>query len=207
MSASRFPHLLRAGFRPMQPVHEQFLLDKGITSPLLVEDKSLGAVCLHWPSAAAEPLVAMILSKCSNPKEAPSWSFAKGHPDEGEEDVAGAVREVQEEMGLDISGCIVPSICVEQNYCDAGRMHSDAWKKHAAFPDEAQRPACVFYKLVRYYLAVLPQASALVPQEAEVAECAWVPVSEALQRLAQPEAKELFAEFFSRPEVLAHAPQ
>ena len=44
----------------------------------------------------------------------------------------------------------------------------------------------MFHKEVIYFLAVLPKTSALTPQEEEVAQAAWVPLSQ-VQEISYPD--------------------
>ncbi len=99
-------------------------------------------------------------------------SFPKGHPNDGETDVQGAVREVLEEIGIDVSQHLNENIFAETAYTYAGALHSDCWKKHAAYPDERKRPAAVFYKLVRRYVAIMPEPIQLTPENAQGAALA-----------------------------------
>lgn len=186
----------------MMPFHEDVLQDAKARREkvITVDDKSLGCVVVARNGGA--PVAAMISMKLSNPKEKPFWAFPKGHPDPGESDVAGAVREVREEVGLDVEGAVQPAIFSESKYTYAGRLHKDAWMRHPAYPDESKRPVTVFFKTVRCFLAVVEAATPLKPQEEEVGVCEWVPLAEVPARLAgRKDMLEEFTAFFGRKEV------
>ena len=193
---------LRPGFRAMMPFHEDVLQEAKARKEkvITVDDKSLG--CVVVARNGGTPVTAMISMKLSNPKEKPFWAFPKGHPDPGESDVAGAVREVREEVGLDVAGAVLPQIFTESMYTYAGRLHKDAWMRHPAYPDESKRPTTVFYKTVRCFLAVVEAAAPLRAQEEEVGLCEWVPLTEVPARLAgRKDMLEEFTAFFQSKAV------
>lgn len=185
----------------MLPLHEDALAGSLASGRevLVLDDRSLGAVVIA--RAQAGPVVAMIAAKTSSASEPPFWSFPKGHPDDSEDDVTAAVREVREEIGIDVADYVKPDIFDEQNYTFTSRMHTDRWKKHPSFPDDTQRPFVVYHKLVRYYLAVLPAPITLKPQEAEVAAAEWVPLDEAIARMPRADMREPFSRFFASAAV------
>ncbi len=94
------------------------------------------------------------------------------------------------------------SISQEAAYTYAGKLHTDVWQKHAAYPDESRRPCTVFFKLVRYYLCVLPETQPLQPKadDNSISVAKWMPIAEALQTMAPIIAKE-FEGFFQRKDV------
>lgn len=205
-ATSRFPEHMRPGFRTMMPIHEEALASAIAAGREIVvlDDKSLGAVviALRGPPGTEGPVVAMIAGRTST-AEPPFWSFPKGHPDAGEDDVTAALREVREEIGVDCAPFIRPEIFEEQSYTFTSRLHMDRWRAHPAFPDESCRPHAVYHKLVRYYLCVLPAALPLVLQEAEVSEAAWVPLPDALGRMPRADMREPFERFFASDAVRA----
>jgi hypothetical protein len=137
-------------------------------------------------------------------------SFPKGHPDDGETDVQGAVREVLEEIGIDVSQHLNENLFAESAYTYAGTLHSDRWKKHAAYPDEKKRPATVFHKLVRRYVAILPEPIQLTPENAHGAaltdigrtcgRCEWMTIEKTFSALHAIMLAE-FAPFMERADV------
>lgn len=200
---SRYPEHVRAGHRPMLAHHEDALstalaAGRDIHSP--IDDKSLGALVIARNQG--NPCVLMITQK-STSGGAPAWCFPKGHPDEGESDTAGAIREVFEETGVDITDALVPAFFTEQAYTFSSRLHNDRWEKHAAFPDEARRPFGVVHEFVRYYLAVLDDAAAVTIQEAESAGAEWLSFAEALSRLSPGKGTDAFGAFFESDAVRA----
>ena len=198
---TRYPQHIRDGFRPMSPVHEQFLDDHKGVKPLVVEDKSLGTICCAVVPGSG-PVVAMQRARGHAGTVSSVWAFPKGHPDVGEDDVNGAVRETLEEMGINVKKYVKKDFHVRSAYSFAEFMHNDAWKRHKDYPNEAKRPVCVFHKEVIYFLAVLPKALSLTPQEEEVAEAAWIPLSKA-KDLTYPDMWAQLQLLFASPDVCA----
>jgi L-amino acid N-acyltransferase YncA/8-oxo-dGTP pyrophosphatase MutT (NUDIX family) len=216
--ADRFPQYRRDGYRPMLPIHEKSLaeaLQAGralycgthatsdcvcTTDNKQLDDYSYGSIVIARGSDGKEHLVAMI-GGVSN-----TAGFPKGHADKGESAVDAALREVQEEIGLDCHGCILPDIYVDHSYTFTGRLHSDRWKNHPNYPDEAKRPFCVSHKRVRLYLSVLPGHRPLAPQPGEVLEAKWIPISKAIELLDVSTCRDgaaIYREFFSSDRVRA----
>jgi ADP-ribose pyrophosphatase YjhB (NUDIX family) len=98
------------------------------------------------------------------------WSLPKGHIEEGETPEQAALREVQEETGIE--SIIEKSLGVIDFWFMAGgkRIH----------------------KTVHHYL-FRENGGLLAPQESEVDEVAWFPLSEIVERLAYPDEKKLIA--------------
>lgn len=96
------------------------------------------------------------------------WSLPKGHLEAGESPEAAAVREVAEETG--IRGEVVAPL---------GSI--DFW-----FVADGQR----VHKTVHHYLLVKVEGE-LSDEDIEVAEVAWVPLSEAPARLAYADERAL----------------
>lgn len=96
------------------------------------------------------------------------WSLPKGHLEEGESTEAAAVREVAEETG--ITGEVVAPL---------GSI--DFW-----FVADGHR----VHKTVHHYLLVRV-AGELSDADIEVAEVAWVPLGEAVERLAYADERAL----------------
>jgi 8-oxo-dGTP pyrophosphatase MutT (NUDIX family) len=188
----------------MLPVHEEALAEAIAAGRdvLVLDDKSLGAVviALHGPPGTEGPVIAMIAGRTST-AEPPFWSFPKGHPDAGEDDVTAALREVREEIGVDAAPYIHPGVFEEQSYTFTSRLHTDRWRAHPAYPNESRRPNTVSHKLVRYYLCVLPEAVPLKLQEAEVAAAEWVPLGGVLARMPRADMREPFEAFLASDAV------
>jgi 8-oxo-dGTP pyrophosphatase MutT (NUDIX family) len=96
------------------------------------------------------------------------WSLPKGHLEAGESPEAAAVREVAEETG--ITGEVVAPL---------GSI--DFW-----FVADGQR----VHKTVHHYLLVRT-AGELSDEDIEVSEVAWVPLPEAMTRLAYADERAL----------------
>ena len=98
------------------------------------------------------------------------WSLPKGHIEEGETPEQAALREVAEETGIE--SAIERSLGVIDFWFMAGgkRIH----------------------KTVHHYL-FRETGGKLAPQESEVDEVGWFPLSEIVERLAYPDEKKLIA--------------
>jgi 8-oxo-dGTP pyrophosphatase MutT (NUDIX family) len=94
------------------------------------------------------------------------WSFPKGKADDGEDDLACALREVEEETGM---------------RCQAGDEVGSAW-----YEDHRGRP-----KTVRYW-SMRPIDGRFTPGD-EVDEIAWLPVDDALERLSYGHDRDILA--------------
>jgi 8-oxo-(d)GTP phosphatase len=101
------------------------------------------------------------------------WAFPKGKLTDGEDDVTGALREVEEETGL---------------RCRIG-PHVGA----VTYRDRGGRP-----KIVRYF-AMVPDGGSFVPTD-EVDEFRWVPVGEADAILTYGHDRRLLRRALSRTE-------
>jgi ADP-ribose pyrophosphatase YjhB (NUDIX family) len=98
------------------------------------------------------------------------WSLPKGHIEEGETPEQAALREVAEETGIESS--IERALGVIDFWFMAGgkRIH----------------------KTVHHYL-FRETGGKLAPQESEVDEVGWFPLTEIVERLAYPDEKKLIA--------------
>ncbi|MEJ6760996.1 MAG: NUDIX hydrolase [Candidatus Planktophila sp.] len=98
------------------------------------------------------------------------WSLPKGHIEDGETPEEAALREVQEETGIE--SVIEKSLGVIDFWFMAGgkRIH----------------------KTVHHYL-FRESGGLLAPQESEVDEVGWFPLPEIIERLAYPDEKKLIA--------------
>lgn len=105
------------------------------------------------------------------------WSLPKGHVEPGETAEDAAVREVEEETG--ITGRVVATL---------GTI--DFW-----FVAEGRR----IHKTVHHYLLVAT-AGELSADDIEVAEVAWVPLTELPERLAYADERRLVEKV---PDLLA----
>ena len=108
------------------------------------------------------------------------WSLPKGHIEEGETPEEAALREVHEETGIE--SIIEKSLGVIDFWFMAGgkRIH----------------------KTVHHYL-FRESGGLLAPQETEVDEVAWFPLSEIVERLAYPDEKKLIARTNATQELSA----
>ncbi|MEY4087321.1 MAG: hypothetical protein RIU70_431 [Actinomycetota bacterium] len=108
------------------------------------------------------------------------WSLPKGHIEDGETPEEAALREVHEETGIE--SIIEKSLGVIDFWFMAGgkRIH----------------------KTVHHYL-FRESGGFLAPQETEVDEVAWFPLSEIVERLAYPDEKKLIARTNATQELSA----
>jgi len=108
------------------------------------------------------------------------WSLPKGHIEEGETPEEAALREVQEETGIE--SVIEKSLGVIDFWFMAGgkRIH----------------------KTVHHYL-FRENGGVLAPQESEVDEVALFPLQEIVERLAYPDEKKLIARTNATQELSA----
>jgi ADP-ribose pyrophosphatase YjhB (NUDIX family) len=108
------------------------------------------------------------------------WSLPKGHIEEGETPEQAALREVQEETGIESN--IEKSLGVIDFWFMAGgkRIH----------------------KTVHHYL-FRESGGLLAAQETEVDEVAWFPLNEIVEKLAYPDEKKLIARTNATEELSA----
>jgi bis(5'-nucleosidyl)-tetraphosphatase len=99
------------------------------------------------------------------------WGFAKGHLEEGEPELAGALRETREETGL------LPTL--DPVFREAIRYEVPATKK---------RPAAL--KEVVYFLGVVA-ADAEVDASEEHDKAEWLPLEKCLKKLEHDQLREV----------------
>jgi 8-oxo-dGTP pyrophosphatase MutT (NUDIX family) len=107
------------------------------------------------------------------------WSFPKGHIESGESFLECAIREAQEEIGVDVSEY------VEKNYIISDNYQYPSWHGN----DE------IIKKSVVYYPCLLPTQVEIIPQIAEITDYRWCTQAEARELLTHAESKEMFERF------------
>ena len=103
------------------------------------------------------------------------WAFPKGHPEAGESHLETALRELAEECGISAVR-LQPEPVLKEQYSFAGRG------------------GALIEKTVHYFLGeVLPEAGALVLQEEEVQDAAWLGAEAARECMSFDEGRRLLA--------------
>ena len=176
-----------------------------------LDDRSVGCVVFavqrnsEAPQQESGRARCVLMIKQRAPEGKPSyWAFPKGHVDEGETDEDCAIRETMEEAGVSVS--LRPDVFAEVGYSFIKQMHTDKWRKHPAYPDEATRPILVHHKIVRYYLATATDGMAQSCScrdecQNEVEAVEWVACSDAEARLAHEESKAVYRKLLAQCDI------
>jgi 8-oxo-dGTP pyrophosphatase MutT (NUDIX family) len=99
-----------------------------------------------------------------------NWGFPKGHLEEGETAEQAALREVQEETGLDDLRLLAPLGAIDWHFQFRGRrIHK--W--------------CHFFLLESFGAATVPQ------QDEGITECRWVELGHAMDMIAYDNARDV----------------
>lgn len=106
------------------------------------------------------------------------WSFPKGHPEEGENEIMTAKRELQEETGIsrvkiDENSPLVETYTFDQN-------------------------GLKYEKTVKYFPGLVDDDFLAIPRDfqAEILEAGWFDYQTALEKLTFPEAKDILRKVF-----------
>lgn len=191
----------REGYTVMSDYHKQLLykyLDKKRNSyAQIVEDKSFGVICcVKQKTHSSDPIIAAV-RLIKSPKY---LSIPKGHPLNNESEINCALRELREEISIDASKYIDSNLYTFERYTFTGPMRDDEWKMHKDYPNVSKRPFCVYYKEVKFFLAILPEKVDLNPQPEEILKCKWVPLSD-LKKNVHPNTKNMLTSFFDSKKV------
>ena len=165
-------------------------------------DRSVGSVVFHREEGADESVGRVLLMRSRKG----AWEFPKGHPNDGEDELAAAVRETCEETGV-TAACfrLLPEHQRDVGYSFVGTLHDDRWRRHADFPDERKRPILVVHKTVRFFLGLatpnggeghVEDTAQTAEHAAEAATVAWVPVDAARALLTHTESKVVLEELW-----------
>ncbi len=137
-----------------------------IQTPTGEEEHSAGGV-VYRPGAAG-PEVLLV-----ERKRFADWSLPKGHLEPGETPEAAALREIEEETGIQ------------------GRIIGPLGTLRYPITGRSGRPTT---KVVTHFLiAAQDPSAALVPQPGEVDTVRWVPIGEAATRLPWPGDQDMIA--------------
>ncbi len=113
------------------------------------------------------------------------WSFPKGHKEGNETDEEAALREVREEVGLEVEIIDPEPILMEYDIIaeEGNRNHIPVGER--------------IHKTVKLYFAK-PLSDTVVMQEAEVENAEYVPFAEVAEKLTFPAAKDAWREALKR---------
>ena len=87
------------------------------------------------------------------------WGLPKGELDDGEDAFAAAVREVHEEVGVDVRA--VASLCQPLGFVDYKKSKKRVFAWACPLPP-GQLPRCASWEVDRAELVAVPQARALI---------------------------------------------
>ncbi len=87
------------------------------------------------------------------------WGLPKGELDDGEDAFAAAVREVHEEVGVDVRA--VASLCQPLGFVDDKKSKKRVFAWACPLPP-GQLPRCASWEVDRAELVAVPQARALI---------------------------------------------
>lgn len=195
----------RDGYPQMSGYHKKIFNDyrsnhKVNTAPLIIDDVSRGVICCCINDNDSKDPFIVALRMQKEGRVANGWGLPKGHPTENESEINNAVREMREEVGVDVCKYIHEDVYVSENYTFFGPLNLDRWKMHHDYPCESKRPNCIYYKEVKYFLAILPEKIELKPQPEEVLECKWVRLSE-LKKMTYPNVSKMLSNFIDSKKV------
>lgn len=170
------------------------------TAPLIIDDVSRGVICCCINDNDSKDPFIVALRMQKEGRVANGWGLPKGHPKQNESEINNAVREMREEVGVDVCKYIHEDVYVSEKYTFFGPLNPDRWKMHHDYPCESKRPNCIYYKEVKYFLAILPEKIELKPQPEEVLECKWVRLSE-LKKMTYPNVSKMLSNFIDSKKV------
>lgn len=105
------------------------------------------------------------------------WAFAKGHVEKGESIIDAAVRETQEEMGIDKLRVIAPLGTI------------DFWFRDRYRPETK---GVLIHKYVHYYLMQAPSRAFGRPQKKEkIRRIIWVPLRDAMRKSSYDDVRPI----------------
>jgi len=148
-------------------------------------DRSFGVIPVD-ASDAASPRFLLVKHHAGH------WAFPKGHPEKGETDQDAARRELLEETGLTVGAFVVdPTAVDDPSLFGKGATPAPVrLEERYAFTDRKGR---LIDKTVVFFVGYVEDTRA-VPQEAEIAELAWLTLGEALERMTFAEGKRVLRE-------------
>ena len=156
------------------------------TKTTTTNDLSMGAVVLGFVPNAALTWHILLINQIT--EGGGYWGLPKGHPEGAETDSETAIREVNEECGLQLQvSHLIPDLWASENYSFYGTKHG-------------QGPRMRINKEVRYGLAVLktPGLPSPVIQAEEVTEAIWLPLDKALQRIRHEGQRQVVLNLLQR---------
>lgn len=163
----------------------------------IINDKAYGVICCVKTTDSNDPLVLAVRSI-----KFPSYlGLPKGRlNNESESEVNCALRELSEETSVDASNYIDSKIYTTDKYTFVSELEDYEWKMNDDYPDESKRPIGIYYKEVKYFLAILPEKVELKPQIEEILECKWIQLSE-LKKYTTGHTTDMLTFFFESKKV------
>ncbi|MCD8494614.1 MAG: NUDIX domain-containing protein [Candidatus Pacebacteria bacterium] len=141
-------------------------------SKVYIPTQAAGA--LIWYMADNVPRFLLIQSRTGN-----HWAFPKGHVDAGESLIDCAIREVREEVGIDIANVMVSSYIITDTY------HYPSWNHDGEH----------ILKSVAYFPCPFDNKPDVSRQFLEVKEYRWCTPDEALELITHPHTRDMLAHF------------
>ena len=140
------------------------------------ENPVLAAGVVLWTGSLTEPRFLLL----QNARHG-TWSFAKGHLEPGEDLLAGALREVEEETGVVLEVVGLDPVLTDTSIY---KPNDKDWKR------------------VVYYLAVQPVEECAVSVSTEHQASAWLAEHDAIQQLGFPDLRRTLIRAANRLRVL-----
>ncbi|MEX2008522.1 MAG: NUDIX domain-containing protein [Candidatus Spechtbacterales bacterium] len=140
---------------------------------MAIQEQSFGVIPVLQEGDALLFLLVQHAYRSGKNKHHGHWAFPKGHAENGEDALAAARRELEEETGI-----VKTHLLKEPRFQE--RYH---------FQQEGDTIA----KTVTYFIGLVSDGT-VHPQEEEVQDFAWLPYEQALRRLTFKEGRRMLEE-------------